>query len=148
MILDYLNMFSQAQAVTSTAPSTDVIDLGPLYAGNDVRDIGPGYPVEFFAQVATNGAASGSATVTISLQTSKTSDFASATTLLQTGAIAVADLKVGYRYVATVPHGVQRYLRVNYTVGTGPLTAGAFTAGLLLDADAQRSYASAFNITV
>ncbi len=40
MILDYLNMFSQAQAVTATAPSTDVIDLGPLYAGNDVRDIG------------------------------------------------------------------------------------------------------------
>ncbi|HIC7644626.1 TPA: Bbp16 family capsid cement protein [Serratia liquefaciens] len=148
MILDYLNMFSQAQAVTATAPSTDVIDLGPLYAGNDVRDIGPGYPVEFFAQVATNGAAGGSATVTISLQTSKTSDFASATTLLQTGAIAVADLQVGYRYVGTVPHGVQRYLRVNYTVATGPLTAGAFTAGLLLDADAQRSYASAFQITV
>ena len=148
MILDYLNMFSQAQAVTATAPSTDVIDLGPLYAGNDVRDIGPGYPVEFFAQVATNGAAGGSATVTISLQTSKTSDFASATTLLQTNAIAVADMKVGYRYVGKVPHGVQRYLRVNYTVATGPLTAGAFTAGLLLDADAQRSYASAFKITV
>lgn len=98
--------------------------------------------------VASTAAAGGAATVTISLQTSNTSDFASATTLLQTGAIAVADLKVGYRYVATVPHGVQRYLRVNYTVATGPLTAGAFTAGLLLDADAQRSYASAFNITV
>lgn len=41
MILDYLNMFSQAQAVTATAPSTDVIDLGLLYTGNDVRDIGP-----------------------------------------------------------------------------------------------------------
>ncbi|QPT15228.1 hypothetical protein I6G37_09925 [Serratia rubidaea] len=148
MILDYLNMFSQAQAVTASAASTDIIDLGPLYAGNDVRDIGPGYPVEFFAQVAANAAAGGSATVTISLQTSKTSDFASATTLLQTGAIAVADLKVGYRYVGTVPHGVQRYLRVNYAVATGPLTAGAFTSGLLLDADAQRSYASAFKITV
>ena len=147
MILDYLNMFSQAQAVTATAPSTDVIDLGPLSGGNDVRDIDR-YPVEFMAQVASTAAAGGSATVTISLQTSKTSDFASATTLLQTGAIAVADLKAGYRYVATVPHGVQRYLRVNYTVATGPLTAGTFTAGLLLDADAQRSYASAFNITV
>ena len=49
MILDYLNMFSQAQAVTATAPSTDVIDLGLLYTGNDVRDIGHGYPVEFIA---------------------------------------------------------------------------------------------------
>ncbi len=146
MILDYLNMFSQAQAVTATAPSTDVIDLGPLSGGNDVRDIGPGYPVEFMAQVASTAAAGGSATVTISLQTSKTSDFASAATLLQTGAIAVADLKAGYRYVATVPHGVQRYLRVNYTVATGPLTAGAFTAGLLLDADANRTYASGFKV--
>lgn len=148
MILDYLNMFSQSQAVTATAVSADVIDLGPLYAGNDVRDIGPGYPIEFLAQVATTAAAAGAATVTISLQTSKTSDFATATTLLQTGAIAVADLKAGYRYVATVPHGVQRYLRVNYAVATGPLTAGAFTSGLLLDADAQRNYASAFKITV
>ncbi|MFV8981151.1 Bbp16 family capsid cement protein [Serratia fonticola] len=148
MILDYLNMFSQSQAVTVTAASADVIDLGPLYAGNDVRDIGPGYPIEFLAQVATTATAAGAATVTISLQTSKTSDFATATTLLQTGAIAVADLKAGYRYVATVPHGVQRYLRVNYAVATGPLTAGAFTSGLLLDADAQRSYASAFKITV
>lgn len=146
MILDYLNMFSQAQAVTATAVSTDVIDLGPLSGGNDVRDIGPGYSIEFFAQVATNATAGGAATVTISLQTSKTSDFATATTLLQTSAIPVADLKVGYRYVATVPHGVQRYLRVNYAVATGPLTAGALTTGLLLDADAQRTYASGFKV--
>lgn len=114
MILDYLNMFSQAQAVTATAPSTDVIDLGLLYTGNDVRDIGPDTRLSS-SPVASTAAAGGAATVTISLQTSNTSDFASATTLLQTGAIAVADLKVGYRYVATVPHGVQRYLRVNYT---------------------------------
>ncbi|MEX2991182.1 Bbp16 family capsid cement protein [Serratia fonticola] len=146
MILDYLNMFSQAQAVTVTAVSTDVIDLGPLSGGNDVRDIGPGYPIEFLAQVATTATAAGAATVTISLQTSKTSDFATATTLLQTSAIPVADLKVGYRYVATVPHGVQRYLRVNYAVATGPLTAGALTTGLLLDSDAHRTYASGFKV--
>lgn len=146
MILDYLNLFSQAQAVTASAASTDIIDLGPLSGGNDVRDIGPGYPIEFMAHVATTATAAGDATVTISLQTSKTSDFASATTLLQTGAIPVASLKAGYKYVAVVPHGTQRYLRVNYTVGTGPLTAGAFTAGLLLDADAQRNYASGFKV--
>lgn len=146
MILDYLNLFSQAQAVTASAASTDIIDLGPLSGGNDVRDIGPGYPVEFMAHVATTVAAAGGATVTISLQTSKTSDFASATTLMQTAAIPVATLKAGYKYVGVVPHGVQRYLRVNYAVANGPLTAGAFTAGLLLDADAQRNYASGFTV--
>lgn len=38
MITDKLLMFSEAQAVTDTAASTDVIDLGPI-DGNR-RDIG------------------------------------------------------------------------------------------------------------
>lgn len=46
MITDKLLMFSEAQAVTNTAASTDVIDLGPI-DGNR-RDIGVGYPLEFW----------------------------------------------------------------------------------------------------
>lgn len=46
MITDKLLMFSEAQAVTDTAASTDVIDLGPI-DGNR-RDIGVGYPLEFW----------------------------------------------------------------------------------------------------
>lgn len=49
MITDKLLMFSEAQAVTDTAASTDVIDLGPI-DGNR-RDIGVGYPLEFWALV-------------------------------------------------------------------------------------------------
>ncbi|WP_404856436.1 Bbp16 family capsid cement protein, partial [Escherichia coli] len=41
---------------------------------------------------------------------------------------------------AKVPAGVQRYLRVNYSVATGPLTAGKFTAGINLDVDANTPY--------
>lgn len=49
MITDKLLMFSEAQAVTNTAASTDVIDLGPI-DGNR-RDIGVGYPLEFWVLV-------------------------------------------------------------------------------------------------
>ena len=49
MILDKLLMFSEAQAVTATAASTDVIDLAPMDGTR--RDIGVGYPLEFWATV-------------------------------------------------------------------------------------------------
>ncbi len=45
MITDKLLMFSEAQAVTNTAASTDVIDLGPIDGKR--RDIGVGYPLSF-----------------------------------------------------------------------------------------------------
>ncbi|MSK69085.1 hypothetical protein GKE85_19290, partial [Escherichia coli] len=69
MITDKLLMFSEAQAVTNTAASTDVIDLGPI-DGNR-RDIGVGYPLEFWVLVNEAATASGEATVNIQLQTSE-----------------------------------------------------------------------------
>ena len=72
MITDKLLMFSEAQAVTDTAASTDVIDLGPI-DGNR-RDIGVGYPLEFWVLVNEAATASGEATVNIQLQTSENSN--------------------------------------------------------------------------
>lgn len=137
MILDKLLMFSEAQAVTASAASTDVIDLGPI-AGNR-RDIGVGYPLEFWALVKTTATAGGAATLNIQLQTS--ADNSSWTTLYDSGSIPLAQLTAGSRVASVkVPSGVLRYLRVNYSVGTGPLTAGAFTAGINLDVDANTPY--------
>ena len=126
MITDKLLMFSEAQAVTDTAASTDVIDLGPI-DGNH-RDIGVGYPLEFWVLVNAAAAASGDATVNIQLQTSENNS--SWTTIYDSGALAKTALTAG----------VQRYLRVNYSVATGPLTAGEFTAGISLDVDANTPY--------
>ncbi|WP_369074563.1 Bbp16 family capsid cement protein, partial [Klebsiella pneumoniae] len=57
------------------------------------------------------------------------------------------DMAAGKRPVAVaVPRGVRRYLRVNYTVGTGPLTAGTFWAGLVKDVQDTSYYASGFTI--
>lgn len=144
MILDKLLMFSEAQAVTASAASTDVIDLGPIDGTR--RDIGVGYPLELFVNVNTTAAAAGAATVNIQLQTSP--DNSTWTTLTSSGDLALSALTSGKRVMSQkVPQGVQRYLRVNYVVGTGPLTAGAFTAGINLDVDNNSSYPIRSRIT-
>lgn len=102
MILDKLLMFSEAQAVTATAASTDVIDLAPVDGTR--RDIGVGYPLEFWALVNTTATAAGAATVNVQLQTSP--DNSTWTTIYDSGALALAALKAGKRVVsAKVPHG-------------------------------------------
>lgn len=137
MILDKLLMFSEAQAVTASAASTDVIDLSPIDGTR--RDIGVGYPLEFWANVNTTATAAGAATLNVQLQTSP--DNSTWTTLYDSGTLALAALTAGKRlFSAKVPAGVQRYLRVNYVVGTGPLTAGAFTSGINLDVDNNTPY--------
>ncbi|EAA5446076.1 hypothetical protein JZA95_000765 [Salmonella enterica subsp. enterica serovar Anatum] len=137
MILDKLLMFSEKQAITASAASTDVIDLGPIDGTR--RDIGVGYPLEFLAIVDTTATADGAATLNVQLQTSP--DNSTWTTIYDSGALALAALTAGKRlFSAKVPAGVQRYLRVNYTVGTGPLRAGAFTSGINLDVDNNSPY--------
>ncbi|CAM8501902.1 hypothetical protein KVG90_21690 [Klebsiella pneumoniae] len=144
MILDKLLMFSEAQAVTASAASTDVIDLGPIDGTR--RDIGVGYPLELFVNVNTTAAAAGAATVNIQLQTSP--DNSTWTTLTSSGDLALSALTSGKRVMSQkVPQGVQRYLRFNYVVGTGPLTAGAFTAGINLDVDNNSPYPIRSRIT-
>lgn len=137
MILDKLLMFSEAQAVTAGGASTDVIDLAPIDGTR--RDIGVGRPLEFWANVNTTATAAGAATLNVQLQTSP--DNSTWTTIYDSGTLALAALTAGKRlFSAKVPAGVQRYLRVNYVVGTGPLTAGAFTSGINLDVDNNTPY--------
>ncbi len=143
MILDKLLMFSEAQAITATAASTDVIDLSPMKGTK--RDIGVGEPLEFWATVNTTATAGGAATLNVQLQTS--ADNSTWVTLYDSGTLALASLTAGKRILSTkVPAGVLKYLRVNYVVATGPLTAGAFTAGINLDVDANYSYPSGFTV--
>lgn len=147
MITDKQLTFSEAQAVTTSAASTNVVDLGPLTHGNTVRDIGAGEPVYLVIQVGEDATASGSATVNFALQTDTVENFASPTVLFDSGAIGKADLTAGARPVAiAVPRGVERYLRVNYTVSTGPLTAGTFSAYLVKDVGDATLYSSGFAV--
>jgi len=122
--------FSDSQAVTSTAIS-DVIDLG---ADDTLKNLGAGEELYLVIYTNTAATASGSATVAFTLESDSTADLAtSATTHWTSSAIGKATLTAGYRVVAIslpIEHTYERYLGVRYTVASGPLTAGAFTAYL------------------
>lgn len=124
MMKDKLTMFSDDQAVTVTAASTSYLDQ--LAAGNALE---PGIWLD--VRVKTTFTAGGSATMTIALQTDDNASFSSATTLWQETTVAVASLVAGKKYRVKVPIGAERYLRMYYTVATGPMTAGAIDAALV-----------------
>lgn len=123
MLIDSQNEFSNKQAITVTAPSTNIIDLGVD------RDIGKGEPVPILVQVTTAFTAAGAATLTVDLETDDNASFSSATNLWTSGAIGKATLVEGYKFLINyIPRENERYLRLNYTVATGPMTAGNIEA--------------------
>lgn len=124
MILDKENLLSEDQAITATAASTNVIDLGVD------RDIGKGIPVPVLIQVTADFASLTDLTATIETATDEA--FSSPETLATSGAVPVADLKAGYQFpIQYLPLGTKRYVRVNYTVGGVNATAGTVTAGIV-----------------
>ena len=132
MILDNQTLLSNQQAITATAVSTNVIDLGPINTGI-VRDIGKGKPIPFLVQVTEDFAAAGAATLTVALQVDDNVGFSSPKTVQTTAALALADLKAGRQIpLDYIPRGTnERFMRLNYTVATGPMTAGKIHAGVL-----------------
>lgn len=138
MIIDKFLQVSDAQAVTSSAASTDVIDAGATKTSGLGRDIGAGEQLYMVFTVQEAVAASGSATVTFSVQDS--ADNSSFADVIASAAIGKASLPVGARVVLPLPPGLRRYLRAYYTVGTGPLTAGKFSAQILDGYEFQKAY--------
>ena len=148
MYLDAKTELSDAQAVTSTAISSNVIDLG---ATNTLKDIGTGKDVYLVVSTQTAATDSGSdATLTVTLESDSTANLAtSATVHYSTGAMAFAAFSPAGSVLAAVklPAGnYERYVGVRYTVASGPLTAGKFDAFLTTDVQAWRAYAD--NVTI
>lgn len=132
MLLDRQTQFSNRQAITASAASTDYINLQPKgkrpHSGGGVwTDIGIGNGVPLLVQV--TDAFTGGTSVAVSVQTDDNPSFSSPKTVLQTAAIPVADLKAGYRFALDeFPTGTdEQYVRLYYTV-VGTPTAGTITA--------------------
>jgi hypothetical protein len=125
MIFDKENMFCEGQAITATAASDNVIDMGQDNTGRGER-------VELFIQAVEGFAATGEATLTVALQDCDT-EGGSFADLQSTSAIPKADLEAGYRVKLSLPAEHRRFLRLNFTVATGPFTSGMITAGLVKD---------------
>jgi len=129
MILDRQNLFSLNQAITASAVSTDVIDLGPeMWAGNAGSD--REIPIEL--TVTETFTSAGATTLQIELQSSVNEAFSVPIKHKLTDVIAKADLAVGkvLTKAIAIPPDVKRYVRLNYVVATGPFTAGKITAGV------------------
>lgn len=132
MILDATLMMSENQAITSgTVVSTNTIDFGKRGTvpprGNGIRaDMGFGTKIPLLVQV--TQAFAGLTSLSVSLQTSDTEDFAEAKTVF-TEEIKADDLKEGCRIsLPVVPYKTTgRYIRMSYEAA-GTATAGAVTA--------------------
>ena len=121
MFIDKLLQVSNEQVVTASAASTDVIDFGQANPDSGLND-----NVTLSITVDEAAAAAGAATVTFSIQDS--ADNATFTDVYATAAIGKATLVAGYQVLIPMPYKLRRYVRVFYTVATGPLTAGKFSA--------------------
>jgi hypothetical protein len=137
MLSDALGTFSNQQAITSSAASTSSIDLsatGTPAPGHTValkRDIGRGNPVNIRVQVTEAFATCDS--LKVAIQTDADTAFGSVVTVLETEAIAVADLTVGYVFnLQWIPRNTdERYLRLYYTVAGSNATTGKVFAAVV-----------------
>lgn len=129
MITDEKLIFSEEQAVTDTAVSTYSVDTG----APDSK-IGGGTPVYLNCVVDTAFIGQGSTTLTLALQDS--ADNSAYDDVLITGPIDEAELAEGKTVLkVALPCGLRQYLRLNYTVGSGPFTEGKVNAFLSLAAE-------------
>lgn len=129
-ILDRENLFSYKQAITASATSTDVVNLGPPHhmgaSGHDSE-------IPLLLAVDEVFTAAGDATLTVALQSSPVEAFGSGVKTHYTRTFTKAELIRNGRLElgAALPVDVQQYVRANYTVATGPFTAGRLTFGVV-----------------
>lgn len=140
MIIDKQARFDWDDAITVTRVSTDKYDLG-------VAGIDPGqYSEHLWLSVLVTEAftAAGAATLTIDLVDDDNASLSSPTTLLTLGSVVPkATLVAGYQiWKGRMPieKATQRYIGLNYTVATGPMTAGKVRAFFTPAVDAQKYF--------
>ena len=134
MIFSAQQLFSDDQAITATAISTNVIDLGVAGTPYDAaaplnQDVGKGAPIPVLVQVTEDFNTLTSLDVTVEVGATTALG-----TVLATETILLADLVAGKQtFLQCLPNGAdKRYLGVRYTVtGTNP-TLGQITAGITM----------------
>ena len=127
-MIDSLLMFSEDQAITATAVSENIIDLGKN------REIAFGTPIALAVMVKEDF--NNLTSLKVAIKTSETADLADAVELASS-TVAAANLKKGkYVPLSFMPAGNKGFCQLEYTVvGTAP-TTGKISA-YLTDAIAQ-----------
>lgn len=143
MFLDAQCLFSDAQAVTAAAGSTNTLDLGA------VRDVGTGEDLYVFVSVDVAMTDTGSnSTLTVALEGDSTTSFTPDGTrdLFTIPAVSAAG-SIFYAKLSPGSDPLQyQYVRLKYTPNNGDLSAGSFTAGIVHGIFKAPAYAD--NITI
>lgn len=141
MITDKLLRVSDGQAVTTTAVSTDTVDLGVA------RDIGAGE--NLFMHFTVGTAFAGGTSTEMQVIGSASADLSSPTVLGSSGAIATAGLTAGKRVAVGVNPQIGsnglRYFGARYVV-VGTNSAGTVTADVVHGVQDSKAYASGFTV--
>ena len=133
MIIDKLLQVSNRQAVTPSAASTDVIDFGQANPNTGMDDRS-----KMVITVNETVTATGNATVTFSVQDSPDNTTFTDTTI--SAPLGKTALTMGQQIVIPMPVKLRRYCRVYYTVTAGPLTAGKFSAQVVMGIQQNTHY--------
>lgn len=142
MITDKLLRVSEDQALTTTAVSTNTIDLSVA------RDIGEGE--DLYMNFAVTTALAGGTSVKFEVISSAAANLGSPTVIGSTDAIVTASLVAGYNTAVRINPQIaslgQRYLGARYTI-SGTYTSGNVTADVVTDIqDGKKFYASGFAV--
>jgi hypothetical protein len=143
MITDKFLRVSDAQALTTTAVSTDKVDL------SQARDIGEGE--DLFAVFTVGTAFAGGTSVNMAMVVADDAALTTnVTTIAMTGVVATAGLTAGAQFTVRLNPLIgslgRRYLGASYTV-VGTYTAGTVTADIVHDIqDGKKFYASGFTV--
>jgi hypothetical protein len=143
MITDALLRVSSAQAVTTTAVSTDTIDLSVA------RDIGEG--MDLYMNFAVTTAMAGGTSIKFEIIQADNAALSSNVQVIgSSDAVVTASLVAGYntsvRFNPQVASTGKRYIGARYTV-VGTYTSGNITADVVTDIqDGKKFYASGFSV--
>lgn len=129
MILDSTNLYSDDQALTGDAASTNIIDHGAN------RDVGPGNPLR--VSITITEAFDNLTSLDITFQTDDDSAFGSVDFTMELVAIPLASLVAGASFSFVIPRPVSRYTRLNYDVNGSNPANGKITAGIVYDEQAN-----------
>lgn len=126
MLYDKENLFSENQAITADAASTNVIKI----TNGQLKEVAFGTPIPLRIQVTEDFATLTS--LNIKVQTATDAAFTTPVDLAETGAIAAATLKAGYvAPINFIPKGNKGYMRLYYDVTGSNATTGKITAGIV-----------------
>tara|TARA_Y100000739_G_C20330324_1_gene338520 strand:+ start:183 stop:614 length:432 start_codon:yes stop_codon:yes gene_type:complete len=142
MITDKLLRVSEDQALTTTAVSTDTIDLSVA------RDVGEG--TALYMNFAVTEALANGTSVKFEVISSAAANLGSPTVIGSTDAILTAALTLGKNVVVRINPDIagkgQRYLGARYTIA-GTFNAGKVTADVVETiGDGRKFYASGFTV--